>query len=79
MLRAFKDACDRGSGCRSADDIMTGSKAALRGGKDMEAALLMFDVIGVILVLLWVARGRGDAGLPAWRADPEAKHIQRRG
>lgn len=44
----------------------------------MEAALLMCDVIGITLVLLWVARGRGVSGLFAWRPDPPAKPTQRR-
>ncbi len=44
----------------------------------MEAALLMFDVVGVGLVLLWAARGRGTAGLFAWRRDPPAKPKPRR-
>jgi hypothetical protein len=39
----------------------------------MEATLLMFDVIGVTLVLLWAARGKGGSGLFAWRDDPVAK------
>jgi hypothetical protein len=38
----------------------------------MEAALLMFDVVGIGLVLLWAARGRGTLGLFAWRGDPAA-------
>jgi hypothetical protein len=38
----------------------------------MEAALLMFDVVGVGLVLLWVVRGQGTRGLFAWRSDPAA-------
>lgn len=44
----------------------------------MEAALLMFDVIGITLVLLWIARGRGTAGLFGWRRDPPAKPARRR-
>ncbi len=44
----------------------------------MEAALLMCDVIGIALVLLWVARGRGTEGLFAWRPDPPARPARRR-
>jgi hypothetical protein len=44
----------------------------------MEAALLMCDVIGITLVLLWAARGRGSAGLFGWRPDPPAKPTPRR-
>ena len=36
----------------------------------MEAALLMFDVIGLVLVALWLGRGNGQAGLFAWRSVP---------
>jgi hypothetical protein len=43
----------------------------------MEAALLMFDVVGVTLVLLWLGRGKGTAGLFAWRPDPAPKRVQR--
>jgi hypothetical protein len=39
----------------------------------MEVALLMFDVVVIMLVLLWAARGQGSAGLFAWRSDPAAK------
>jgi len=39
----------------------------------MEAGLLMLDVAAITLVLLWTARGRGTAGLFAWRPDPPAK------
>jgi hypothetical protein len=35
----------------------------------MEAALLMVDVIGIALVLLWAARGKGTGGLFGWRDD----------
>ncbi len=43
----------------------------------MEAALLVCDVIGITLVLLWVARGRGTTGLFAWRPDPPQKPARR--
>ena len=33
----------------------------------MEAALLMFDVVGIVLVALWVVRGRDSAALLDWR------------
>ena len=36
----------------------------------MEAALLMFDVIGLVLVALWLRRGDGRAGLFAWQSRP---------
>ena len=38
----------------------------------MEAALLMFDVAGLVLVALWLAGGNGLAGLFAWRLPPRA-------
>jgi hypothetical protein len=44
----------------------------------MEAALLMFDVIGVALVVLWCARGRGTEGLFAWRPNPPPRPTQHR-
>jgi hypothetical protein len=44
----------------------------------MEAALLMFDAIGITLVVLWAARGRGREGLLAWRPDPPAKPTRRK-
>jgi hypothetical protein len=44
----------------------------------MEAALLMFDVVGIIIVMVWLARGNGTAGLLAWRPDPPAKPTRRR-
>ena len=45
----------------------------------MEAALLMFDVVGIVLVLLWAGRGRSTAGLFAWRPGPASKPPSRRG
>lgn len=36
----------------------------------MEALLLMLEAVGIGLVLLWVARGRGAEGALAWRSDP---------
>ncbi len=38
----------------------------------MEAALLMFDVVGMALVLVWAGRGQGTQGLFAWREDAAA-------
>jgi hypothetical protein len=36
----------------------------------MEPILLMLDVIGIVLVVLWVARGRGTDGVFGWRPNP---------
>jgi hypothetical protein len=36
----------------------------------VEAVLLLGDVIGVILVLVWVVRGRPTEGLFSWRSVP---------
>ncbi len=44
----------------------------------MEAALLMLDVVGIALVLVWAGRNRGTDGLFAWRAPSGAKAPQRR-
>ncbi len=38
----------------------------------MEAALLMFDVAGLVLVVLWLTGGNGLAGLFAWRPPSRA-------
>ncbi len=43
----------------------------------MEAALLMFDVIGIGIVLMWAARGKGTSGLLAWRATPPDRPASR--
>jgi len=39
----------------------------------MEAALLMVNVAGMGLVLIWAARGCGTAGWLAWRDDMAPK------
>jgi hypothetical protein len=44
----------------------------------MEAALLVCDVIGITLVLLWAARRQGTQGLFAWRSDEAAQPPKRR-
>ena len=36
----------------------------------MEAALLMFDVAGLVLVAVWLGRGNGRTGLFAWQSRP---------
>jgi hypothetical protein len=41
----------------------------------MEAALLMLDVAGIGLVLIWAARGCGTSGWLAWRGDKVPETI----
>jgi hypothetical protein len=36
----------------------------------MEPVLLMLDVVGMVIVLVWAARGAGREGLFAWRPTP---------
>jgi hypothetical protein len=36
----------------------------------MEALLLIVDTVAFGLLLLWVVRGRGDAGLFGWKPPP---------
>ncbi len=49
----------------------------------MDAILLLFECGGIFLVMTWLARGRGEAGLLGWRRPndpkpPEAARIPRR-
>jgi hypothetical protein len=73
---------------RALTDIMRRAPHAPAGSNAMEAALLMFDVVGMALVLIWAGRRQGTQGLFAWRTDiaapprapgaPDPKRPERR-
>ena len=44
----------------------------------MDAALLLLECAGAVLVLRWVTARRGDTGLFAWKAPAASKPVSGR-